>query len=158
MIKVIIMHDVKLDAYDIKFEKAGKYEWARIEGVIQVIKSTIPVSDRTYNPDNKTWTVTARYFSPLEELLKNLNFNISYIKDIRENFFYESTPISTAPTKESLKEQLKRILAIEDSVFTDNDALKKAYRRKALQLHPDRNNGDGSQMSELNSIWSSYNA
>jgi hypothetical protein len=34
--------------------------------------------------------------------------------------------------------------------------LKKIYRSAALKLHPDRNNGDGSQMSKLNELFAIY--
>lgn len=43
-----------------------------------------------------------------------------------------------------------------DSLMRDSAAAKKLYRAAALRLHPDRNNGDGSQMSKLNELWGIY--
>ena len=46
------------------------------------------------------------------------------------------------------------LLSIEElSKENDNSKLKRIYRQAALRLHPDRNNGDGSKMSELNMLW-----
>jgi hypothetical protein len=68
-----------------------------------------------------------------------------------EDFFYNTAPVATsAMTKETVAEKLMQLIG---------DTLdKSAYRRAALKFHPDRNNGDGSKMSELNSLWSVYNA
>jgi hypothetical protein len=69
-----------------------------------------------------------------------------------EDFFYNyGKPVAQAAmTKETVVEKLKQLLG--DTID------KSAYRRAALKYHPDRNNGDGSKMSELNSLWSVYNA
>jgi curved DNA-binding protein CbpA len=53
-------------------------------------------------------------------------------------------------TKETLEQKLKQLMG--------ETLDKSSYRRAALKYHPDRNNGDGSKMSELNSLWSVYNA
>lgn len=70
-----------------------------------------------------------------------------------EEFFYNhGTPIGgqTEMTKEQILEKLTAILG--------HEVTKSAYRKAALRLHPDRNNGDGSRMSELNMLWGLYNA
>jgi hypothetical protein len=158
--KAIITHDAKLDAYDIKFDSGTERNrgWQAIMGVIGILKATVPVSDRTYEPNLKQWTVTSKYYPPLEELLRNLNFTIEVQKDIREDFFYDSAPITTVVSKATLQNKLQILLEVSSEVFKDSDALKRAYRKKALAWHPDRNSGDGSRMSELNSLWSQYNA
>ena len=38
----------------------------------------------------------------------------------------------------------------------DSKALKTLYRSAAMRVHPDRNNGDGSKMTELNALWRVY--
>lgn len=69
-----------------------------------------------------------------------------------EEFFYNHGVASSSPTltKEQILEKLSNILGPE--------VTKSAYRKAALRLHPDRNNGDGSRMSELNMLWGLYNA
>jgi hypothetical protein len=68
-----------------------------------------------------------------------------------EDFFYQqSAPAKTpALTKETVAAKLSDLMGpVLD---------KRAYRQAALRYHPDRNNGDGSKMSELNMLWSVYN-
>lgn len=69
-----------------------------------------------------------------------------------EEFFYNhGQPVSTPTlTKEQLREKLAHMLGSEIT--------KSSYRAAALRFHPDRNNGDGSKMSELNMLWQMYNA
>jgi hypothetical protein len=69
-----------------------------------------------------------------------------------EDFFYNYGKTVAAPqmTKETVAQRLKQLMG--------ETIDKAAYRRAALKYHPDRNNGDGSKMSELNMLWSVYNA
>ena len=67
-----------------------------------------------------------------------------------EDFFYQqSTPTASKPamTKEQIRQKLAALGVID----------KKSYRIAALRLHPDRNNGNGAAMSELNALWQLYN-
>jgi hypothetical protein len=76
-----------------------------------------------------------------------------------EDFFHAPPPAKKVELSgEALYSALSSLLGIELSLFKSlNPAdLKKAYRSAALRLHPDRNNGDGSRMSELNALWSIY--
>ena len=79
----------------------------------------------------------------------------------QEDFFYNPNAISssTALTGQALVQKLAPLLSLSSSELTDikdDKILKKHYRVAALKLHPDRNNGDGSKMSELNMLWSIY--
>ncbi len=67
-----------------------------------------------------------------------------------EDFFYQqAAPVATpALTKEQVQQKLAA-LGVTD---------KASYRRAALKYHPDRNGGDGTMMSELNMLWSVFNA
>ena len=69
-----------------------------------------------------------------------------------EEFFYQHAVPNTSRilTKEQIEEKLTVLVgAVID---------KTSYRRAALRYHPDRNNGDGSKMSELNMLWQLYNS
>ena len=81
----------------------------------------------------------------------NKRIDLSAKRVRSEDFFYNyGKPVATpALTKETVAEKLKQLLG--DTID------KSAYRRAALRYHPDRNNGDGTKMSELNSLWSVYN-
>jgi DnaJ domain len=158
MPKVIVVHDAETASYDIKFEYKGNTAWDAVTGVVAVIKATIPVSDRAYDPNTRIWSVAEKYWPSLKELLQHSTFQIDESKKLKlEDFFYEA-PAPAVPTRDSLGNSICKLLGVTSDVLSDSAALKKAYRKKALELHPDRNNGDGSKMSELNSIWSQYNA
>jgi len=77
-------------------------------------------------------------------------------------FFYQKEQKFRSPTltKDYAAEKIAGIFQIplEDFKALDKDSAKSAYRRAAIRLHPDRNNGDGTLMSELNMLWGVYNA
>lgn len=76
-----------------------------------------------------------------------------------EDFFYAHAVTTTQVISgEALLEKLAPLLdiSVDELKVGDNIALKKTFRRAALKLHPDRNNGDGSKMSELNMLWNIF--
>lgn len=159
MAKVIVTHDKTIGAYEIEFRSERRDDWKNfIEGVIALIK-TKPVSDREYNPTTKKWTILERHWAGLELVMQAMNFKFERHEKVHpKNWHYEQEPASKKVPKETLAQQLIDILGCTLEDMKDSDKIKKLYRRKALELHPDRNAGDGSKMSELNSIWSAYNA
>lgn len=164
-VEVIYKHDSHLGAYLINF-KYSKYEWDKVKGMVGIMKLAIPASDRLYDPVTHEWTITEKYWNSeanpfkLFELLTQSGFKLKEKKIIHaEDFFYNDFVDNTPKeTKDSLAAKLVDMLGITAQELQDAGLLKKIYRRKALELHPDRNGGDGSRMSELNSVWSAYNA
>lgn len=157
MVEVKAQHDSQLGAYTFRF-KYGKNSWKQVEAMIILIKQ-IPVSDREYNPATKEWTILETSWPRVKQMFDAARFHVSTEKVVRaEDFHYEQPAAPTIVPKATLQQQLQQLLGLSASEMTDSNAVKKAYRRKALEWHPDRNNGDGTKMSELNSIWSAYNA
>ena len=159
MLKVEATYDKAVDAWDISFHTQWKGDWDKAKEIIAILKATIPAADRTYDPKTKHWSILAKYYEPIKTAYKPTTNWVETTPTESEQFFYEealNAPIIV--TKESIAAQLCTMLQISSDVLRDTNAAKKAYRMKALQLHPDRNNGDGSKMSELNSLWSAYNA
>lgn len=151
-----------------KYSKAG----SQFMGIKNLMQDIIASSDRAYDPQNKVWTVTTDGFERFRVIMWTLN--VSHYKDARmfttavteaekpkfssQDFFHNTTPVATPETKESIATRLAVLLGLPAITTQSVDELKRLYRRKALELHPDRNNGDGSKMADLNSLWSTYNA
>ena len=164
-------------AYDLTVAKGySKDSYAQLKAFVELFKSQVPASNRVYDPQTKIWTIEKNIFeNHLLKLMDMLSIRYklgkpydTYGRDRTasqmpmidpNNFFYNTTPVPQAQTRESITESLAKILEVPTATLAQPlDVVKKIYRRKALELHPDRNNGDGSKMSELNSLWSVYNA
>lgn len=155
---VEITFDAAVDGYDIAFVMRGKDDWWQGKSIMSLMKTMIPASDRLYDPDTKTWSITKAHIAWFEALLEAMHVKVYHKQKVDySNFHYNQAPV--APSKQSIAAQLAILLCLGDDITCyEFDDLKKQYRRKALELHPDRNNGDGAAMSELNSVWSAYNA
>jgi hypothetical protein len=158
-ISVNVKHQKELGAYTFTFS-FKKNEFNAIKAMSGLLRATIPASHRDYNPNSHEWTVLDQYWPPLKEILQKANWTIcEEVVVAPEDFFYNQGSIIDTPiSREDLANQLLAMLGITAEQLADSNAAKKAYRKAALLLHPDRNGGDGSRMSELNSVWSSYNA
>jgi hypothetical protein len=139
-----------------------------------------PIANYSYEPSTFVWSYFGQYGvsgSYGEEVIKKLETVIKVlqqespligVKDFvarisnnfinlsaakftsAEDFFYNHTAVSKPVLcGEVLKQKLIALLGAEPN--------KHSYRSAALRLHPDRNNGDASQMSELNMLWQLWN-
>ena len=146
--------------------------------IFEICKLTLkhaPVAQRSFDPATNVWSyfdewgqftlmrlvsvtdsiaqkVTLIEVQDLAAQAVNKRINLSAKRMRPEDFFYNyGKPVAQAAmTKDTLEQKLKSLMG--------ETIDKSAYRRAALKYHPDRNNGDGSKMSELNSLWSVYNA
>jgi hypothetical protein len=142
-----------------------------IKPAIDFIKQMVPATAREYNTSTNKWSIGIEYWPPLAIVLKDaLHFtlhevtaedaksipNIEVPKEYAENFHYKQEVISSnTETASSIAEKLSVFLG-EKITTQELTELKKLYRKRALELHPDRNGGDGSKMSELNRLWTLY--
>lgn len=139
-----------------------------------------PLSNYSYDPAIKCWSYFGQYgvkstygevvIEKLEAICSALltTFDAFPIQDLAtqaltdsvdmktssashlsaEDFFYQKEPAqlgSSTLSKAELEQKLTTLIGSAPD--------KKSYRRTALRLHPDMNNGDGSKMSELNMLW-----
>jgi hypothetical protein len=134
-----------------------------------------PVAQRSYDPATNVWSyfdewgqftldrlvtvtdsiaqkVTLIEVQDLVAQAVNKRISLSSKRVRPEDFFYNygKSVAQAAMTKETVAQRLKQLMG--------ETLDKSSYRRAALKYHPDRNNGDGSKMSELNMLWSVYNA
>lgn len=81
------------------------------------------------------------------------------VKFNEEDFFHKPVSQSNELSGNALYEALAALLAIDVASLksASNDALKSIYRKAAMRLHPDRNGGDASKMSELTYLWRLFN-
>lgn len=153
----------------ITIKRRGWFE-ENVKPVVDVMKAMIPATMRSYDPITYKWEVAFEYWAPLEVTLKSMNFKVTVVEDLKynepkvhvpeeyaENFYRAPTVTKELPS--SVREQLFQLLEIGhgDPGEPDPINLKSLYRNKARQLHPDLG-GDAAKMSELNRLWSLYNA
>jgi len=156
--------------HKITWKSFDKKEW---KDFLEMFKATISASNRMYDSQTKLWQIDNKVVPGFRQLI---NAVVSRVYDFDpntggsststsapridpNNFFYNTVAPPQAQTKESIASSLAVVLGCTvGDLAQPIDVLKKLYRKKALELHPDRNNGDGSKMSELNSLWSVFNA
>jgi hypothetical protein len=166
----------------IEFSNGDTEEWTRLDiGYTQkeaerqiisgLIKISLDSSSQIYDFKRKCWfvrtDVVAALHKGFETLINQGNLKGWAITDNRvivesfEDFFEASEAVSGASpkTKEDVVREFLAILTKYSISYkylstTPISEMKPWYRKAALILHPDRNNGDSSRMTELNLIWS----
>jgi hypothetical protein len=151
---------------------------------LSAIKS-IPAGKRRYDPDTKIWYVDNEYWQNLREFFvkgsmlytlvehrddDDFQYVITGIKKAAatwsgpdnkaaKDFFrnFNNVVVKIADNRTD-KQILAELLGLQsfDNIPSDKNAAKKLYRAAAIKLHPDKNMGDGSKMSQLNSLWGQY--
>jgi hypothetical protein len=91
---------------------------------------------------------------------KPLRKQVDELKFKEEDFFYAAPAQDSGYSRNEVARRLSSLIGIDEiklEYLLQEGELKSHYRKAALRLHPDRNNGDGSKMSELNMLWSIFN-
>lgn len=155
-------------------------DWVRVDfetfskgGQILLNFIKLTVKDKAFDIQRKCWFIHADTMNPLLEGIKvlinqgslgkySITDNRTTVEDFDSFFNHQANEIRTASpllSRASLLKELEHICkeqaSVHVSIREDADilSLKPYYRKAALALHPDRNNGDGSRMSHLNMIW-----
>ncbi len=144
---VTIHWSTKSSAYAIKFNDT--YHWDQMQIFIQYLKN-IPYGERDYDPDNKIWYITEQHLPNFRNMMEMIpeHFKIDF-QGKPENQAFTGKFVSVDTYLDKFKE-----LTTTDLRGQEYTLAKKIYRRAALSNHPDRNNGDGSKMAEINECWS----
>jgi len=114
--------------------------------LVEGLKTTIPISDRSFDPTTKVWTFVERQLDPLLKFLKLMNVQPVVVTRQQVEAASQSTP--QGPRKGAALAEV----ALEFIRVAGPDAMLKAYRAAAMTLHPDRG-GSMDKMSALNAAW-----
>jgi hypothetical protein len=159
----------------IKFHSIASKGWWKenVQPALDFSKAFVPATMRSYNPNNFIWEFAIEYWPALKtayetgfkftctegkvspesnDPLKNVKVDDSY----KENFYHKQEVVKTVESASSIAEKLSTYLEVKITT-QDISELKKLYRAKARELHPDMG-GDASKMSELNRLWTLYTA
>jgi len=115
--------------------------------LVEAVKTFIPVSDRSYDPQTKIWTIVERQLTPLTGLFKTLNIQPTVITRQQTEQAAQSQP--NGAQKRGLD---IAVVALDFMRLAGPDAMQKAFRAAAMTLHPDRG-GSMDKMSALNAAW-----
>jgi hypothetical protein len=142
-IKCKIWYDVKIQAYRISTPYSQAF--------VDFLKIQIPASDRAFDPTSRIWTFNEKYFDPIRFMAEKVwaHSGETHVVDKQHaEAAARSNSTLTRRPEASLNESI-----VEFFRLIPYEAAKAAYRKAALEMHPDRNANDGERMSKLNAVW-----
>lgn len=117
------------------------------ETLVDAVKKHIPISDRSYDSSTKMWTFIEKHLAPLQNLIALCGLKAVVITRHQAETTTTQQPLLACNVK-SLD-----VVLLEFVRLLPYEAAKAAYRRAALDLHPDKNNGASDHMTLLNTAW-----
>jgi hypothetical protein len=120
--------------------------------LVDGIKQFIPVSERSYDPQTKIWTFTEKVLQPLQNLFTMLKLQAQIMTRAQVDAASQQQSNASAGAGAGRGRPLDSVI-VEFVRLLPYDAAKAAYRRAAIDLHPDKNAGNGDKMSSLNAAW-----
>ncbi len=148
--KCRIWYDVDIQAYYISTPYSEQF--------VNFIKIAVPVSDRGYDPSTKHWTFTEKWFDVVLDLAKKVWRNPGEVV-CTTKAQAEQAAQAQASSQQQRTTSAPVHKAPLDQIFADFmrlisfDAANAAYRKAALEFHPDRNQGKDDKMSHLNALF-----
>lgn len=120
---------------------------------VELIKMSIPIGQRDYDENTKIWTFTEEHFEKMRDVAKMIwklpgEVVIESKQDAEDAEAKKRAEAATHVHKAPIASVLNDFL-----MLLPNDALVAAYRRAAMELHPDKQGGSSEKMSHLNTLW-----
>jgi len=131
------------------------------ENLKETLKKLIPSGDRSWDESSKMWYVKEPYGEALRSLFV-AGYGIHAVsftsKQVAEQAQQASPRYNTGTASQHGAMLNTSAGTTEDAMVAffmllSYDAAKAAYRRAAMDLHPDKQSGDGTKMSKLNDLW-----
>lgn len=149
------------------------------------ILNTVPKGKQLFDDNTKVWSIDNDYWNDVKVLFQKLPTIFKLVpydnEDDFESFlegrdrkkitwdgpenkaaqdFFRNfnTAISKIADDSHDKLTLAKLLSIPsfDNIPSDKQQRRSLYRAAAIKHHPDKNNGNGHNMSELNRLWGAY--
>lgn len=121
---------------------------------VETLKSLIPVSDRVWDPGAKQWTFHEAYLEPIKTLCDKVYGMPNVLTKQQVEASASASGSTGGHSMSSTKGSPLDVTICSFFRLLPYDAAKTAFRKAAMELHPDKQNGDSSKMSDLNMAWS----
>lgn len=160
-----LIYEPALQGYSLKFS----YD----PGLVDFIKKVIPSHKRTTSgPPDWIWYFPSEFFDIVKVMFEgHREFKLTIVTEeevlnkIKEQ--EESSRSDWRPREYSIEDELKKFynilwplpinngqgLTLEQVKNYNKNEATKVYRKASMLIHPDRNGGDSTKMSELNAVW-----
>ncbi len=149
-IKCRIWYDTQAQAYIVSSSYCEK--------LVDALKTLIPSGDRNFDPQTKFWYLKEAYGEAIRSIATSafgihaVSFTSKQVAEQAASQTYQRTTSAGTSLNPSSGTTEDAVVAFF-SLLT-YDAAKAAYRKAALDTHPDKQSGNGTKMSRLNDLWS----
>ena len=125
------------------------------QNFIEFIKAKIPGNKRAWDGTQKCWFVEEDFVDVLQILATEL-WTAAAVRFQSRKEVEDALRAQQIAQREAVLGALppRERACLEFVELCSPDALKAAYRKAAVELHPDRAGGDTEKMSKLNAAWS----
>lgn len=123
---------------------------------VELLKKLVPFNDRLWDPATKMWTVSENYYDALKTLLEKYFGGVDVVTKAEAEHIAQQAEAARSASRSAM---VRSVLSPEESAIVSffkllpYDAVKTAYRKAQLELHPDKNGGDANKSTELNVMW-----
>lgn len=147
--KIWMIPAIKRAEYEALFASTHNYTWNKVPSLLDYIIT----SKRDYDQ-----SISSAHRQREFEYMKQQGIKAESAEDFYHQFKEPQVKISSMSIDDVMSKLINLYPDGNQLFITSKDSklAKKFYLRAALALHPDRNNGDGSKMSELNMLWQEY--
>lgn len=121
--------------------------------LVNALKTLIPSGERNYDPQTKFWYVKEKWGAVIQSIAADA-FGIHSVSFTSKQVAQQAQQQQQAYQRPTTSYQGTTEGAIVEFFgLLSYDAAKHAYRKAAVDLHPDKPTGDAAKMAKLNELW-----